>query len=151
MPEPVRILLTSLVSLLVWLTQASASGEGIRTAGAPAAQLIDVQRIEISIQEYAFVLGKPGAVRLGVQTAIILRNQDIVRHGFTAPVFAQLSLSLEGEGVSAYGTGIEGVYVDPGKTLVIYFTPERGGNYSFRCDLHKQMKGELYTLELPSA
>jgi hypothetical protein len=103
------------------------------------------------MQEYTFVLGKPGTVSLGAPTAIILRNQDIVRHGFTAPVLAQLSLSVEGEGVSTYGTGIEGVYVDPGKTLVIYFTPERGGNYSFRCDLHQQMKGELYTLDLPSA
>ena len=51
----------------------------------------------------------------------------------------------------AYGKGIEGVYVDPGKTLVLYFTPERGGSYTFRCDLHQQMKGELYTLDLPAA
>jgi hypothetical protein len=151
MPHPVRILLTSIVSLLLWLTQAAASGEAVDSIGISAVQPVDVQRIEISMQEFSFVLGKPGAVRLGIPTAIILRNQDIVRHGFTAPVLAQLSLSLEGEGVSAYGTGIEGVYVDPGKTLVIYFTPERGGNYSFRCDLHRQMKGELYTLELPSA
>ena len=151
MPQPGRILVTSIISLLAWLTQAAASGEAVRVAGTAAAQPGDVQRIEITMQEYAFVLGKPGTVRLGTPTAIILRNQDIVRHGFTAPVFAQLSLSVEGEGVSAYGTGIEGVYVDPGKTLVIYFTPERGGNYSFRCDLHQQMKGELYTLELPSA
>ncbi len=151
MPQPARILLTCIVSLLVCLTQAAASGEAVPVAGTPAVQPVDVQRIEISMQEYAFVLGKPGTVRLGVPTAIILRNQDIVRHGFTAPVFTHLALSVEGEGVSAYGTGIEGVYVDPGKTLVIYFTPERGGNYSFRCDLHQQMKGELYTLELPSA
>lgn len=151
MPHSIRIVLTSIVSLLIWLTQASASGEAVYTASVPAVQPVDVQRIEISMQEFSFVLGKPGAVRLGVPTAIILRNQDIVRHGFTAPVLAQLSLSVEGEGVSAYGTGIEGVYVDPGKTLVMYFTPERGGNYSFRCDLHQQMKGELYTLDLPSA
>lgn len=151
MPRPARVALTFLFSLLVWLTQGAASGEAVRAAGLRAAQPVDVQRIEISMQEYAFVLGKPGTVRLGVPTVIILHNQDIVRHGFTAPVFAQLALSVEGEGVSAYGTGIEGVYVDPGKRLVIYFTPEGGGNYSFRCDLHQQMKGELYTLELPSA
>ncbi|MEX5215849.1 MAG: cupredoxin domain-containing protein [Nitrospiraceae bacterium] len=146
-----RSLFACLVSVFVWLTQATASGEAVHTAAASSAQAVEVQRIEITMQEYAFVLGRPSAVRLGVPTAIILRNQDIVRHGFTAPVLAQLGLSVEGEGVSAYGTGIEGVYVDPGKTLVIYFTPERGGNYSFRCDLHQQMKGELYTLELPSA
>jgi hypothetical protein len=144
-------MLTCIVSLIVWLTQAAASGESVVSTVGSMAQPADVQRIEITMQEYAFMLGKPGTVRLGLPTAIILRNQDIVRHGFTAPVLAQLVLSVDGEGVSTYGTGIEGVYVDPGKTLVIYFTPERGGNYSFRCDLHQQMKGELYTLDLPSA
>lgn len=151
MARPARILFACIVSVFVWLTQATASGEAVHIAAASSAQAVEVQRIEITMQQYTFMLGKPGTVRLGVPTAIILRNQDIIRHGFTAPVFAQLALSVEGEGVSAYGTGIEGVYVDPGKTLVIYFTPERGGNYSFRCDLHQQMKGELYTLELPSA
>jgi plastocyanin len=66
-------------------------------------------------------------------------------------VLAQLALHVEGEGIAAYGKGVEGVYVDPGKTLVIRFTPDRVGNYSFRCDLHPGMKGELYLLEIPAA
>ncbi len=115
------------------------------------AQGIGTQRVEILIQDYAFVLTKPGALRPGLPTALILRNQDIVRHGFTSPAFPNLPLNAEGEGVATYGKGIEGVYVDPGKTIVLYFTPQGGANYTFRCDLHQHMKGELLTLELPAA
>lgn len=109
------------------------------------------QRIEIIIRDYTFMLTQPVAVRLHTSTAIILRNQDIVRHGFTSPIMAGLLLHGEGEGIAAYGKGVEGFYVDPGKTLVIRFTTERTGSYTFRCDLHQQMKGELYLLEIPAA
>lgn len=109
------------------------------------------QRIEIIIRDYTFMLTQPTPVRLHTSTAIILRNQDIVRHGFTSPMTAGLLLHGEGEGIAAYGKGVEGFYVDPGKTLVIRFTTERTGSYTFRCDLHPQMKGELYMLEIPAA
>lgn len=117
----------------------------------PDGRTAQEQRIDLTIRNYEFLLTQPAAVRPSVPTVIILRNQDIVRHGFTAPVLAQLALNVEGEGIAAYGRGMEGVYVDPGKTLVIRFTPDRAGNYSFRCDLHPGMKGELYLLEIPAA
>jgi hypothetical protein len=44
---------------------------------------------------------------------------------------------------------MEGFYIDPGKTLVIRFTTERPGSQAFRCDLHPDMKGELFLLEIP--
>jgi plastocyanin len=109
------------------------------------------QRIEIIIRDYTFMLTQPAPVRLHTSTAIILRNQDIVRHGFTSPMMAQLLLHGEGEGIAAYGKGVEGYNVDPGKTLVIRFTTERTGSYTFRCDLHPTMKGELYLFEIPAA
>ncbi|HET8579485.1 MAG TPA: cupredoxin domain-containing protein [Nitrospiraceae bacterium] len=109
------------------------------------------QRIEIIIRDYTFMLTQPAPVRLHTSTVIILRNQDIVRHGFSSPMMTGLLLHGEGEGIAAYGKGVEGFYVDPGKTLVIRFTTERTGSYSFRCDLHPQMKGELYLLEIPAA
>jgi hypothetical protein len=49
----------------------------------------------------------------------------------------------EGEGVAAYGKGGGGFYIDRGKTPVIRFVPERPGKYSFPCDLHQTMTGEL--------
>lgn len=109
------------------------------------------QRVEIVIRNYEFQLTQPTPIRLHQPTIVILRNQDIVRHGFASPMLAQLLVHGEGEGIAAYGKGVEGFYVDPGKTLVVRFVPERSGKYSFRCDLHPKMNGELYLLEVPAA
>jgi plastocyanin len=124
----------------------------VSTAGNLADPMVaQEQRIDITIRNYEFQLNQPAPIRLHSPTVIILRNQDIVRHGFTSPMLMHLMVQGEGEGIAAYGKGVEGFYVDPGKTLVIRFVPERTGKYSFKCDLHPQMKGELYLLEVPAA
>lgn len=133
------------IAFLITMVGSGAVGES-----API-QTAQEQRIDIVIRNYEFMLTQPVPLRLAVPTAIILRNQDIVRHGFTSPILPQLNLRVEGEGITAYGKGMEGLFVDPGKTLVIYLTTERAGNYTFRCDLHPQMKGELFALEIPAA
>ena len=115
------------------------------------AQLLPEQRIEIVIRDYDFQLVKPTPIQPGLPTVVILRNQDIVRHGFYSPMLIGILVQGEGEGVAAYGKGVEGFYVDPGKTLVIRFNNQRPGKYSFRCDLHPKMKGELYVMEIPAA
>jgi len=115
------------------------------------AQAAQEQRVEVTIRDSTFHLNQIAPVRLHVPTVIILRNQDIVRHGFTSLMFTQVMVRGEGEGIAAYGKGVEGFYIDPGKTLVIRFTTERTGQYSFKCDLHPEMKGELYLLEIPAA
>jgi hypothetical protein len=58
---------------------------------------------------------------------------------------------VEGEGLSTYGKGFEGMYVEPGKTLVIRLAVERSGRLTFHCDLHPEMQGELFLLEVPAA
>lgn len=108
------------------------------------------QRIEILMRESTFVLTKPAPVRLGFPTVIVLRNDDVIRHGFTSPMLVGLLVHAGGQGIAAYGKGVEGFYVDPGRTLVIRFTTERPGSYSFRCDLHPQMKGEFLMLDVPA-
>lgn len=144
---PERLFRSCFILTLVGLTPfLSAAGE----AEAPR-DVAQEQRIEIFVREYQFLLSQPTPIRLHTPTVVIIRNQDIVRHGFTSQVLANLLVNAEGEGIVSYGKGIEGFYVDPGKTLVIRFTTERTGNYSFRCDLHPQMKGELYMLEVPAA
>jgi hypothetical protein len=90
-------------------------------------------------------------IRRGLPTVIVLRNEDILRHGFTSPMLFGLLVHAEGERIASYGKGVEGFYVDPVKTLVIRFTTERPGTYTFRCDLHPQMKGEFLLLEVPMA
>ncbi len=125
------------------------SGSGV-DAQSPAEALPE-QRIEIIMRDYDFQLVKPAPVRPALPTVIIIRNQDIVRHGFYSPMLQGILVQGEGEGVAAYGKGVEGFYVDPGKTLVIRFNNQRPGKYSFRCDLHPQMKGEAYVMDIPAA
>ncbi|TAJ25556.1 MAG: hypothetical protein EPO64_07980 [Nitrospirae bacterium] len=114
-------------------------------------QAAQEQRLEIVIRDSAFLLTQPAPMRLGVPTVIILRNQDIIRHGFTSAMLSGILIHGGGEGIAVYGKGVEGFYVDPGKTLVIRLTAERPGSYTFRCDLHPQMKGEFFLLEVPTA
>jgi hypothetical protein len=116
-----------------------------------AAQALPEQRLEILMRDYEFQVAKPTMIQPGLPAVIILRNQDIVRHGFYSAMLQGIMVQGEGEGVAAYGKGVEGFYVEPGKTLVIRFNNQRPGKYSFRCDLHPQMKGEAYVMEVPAA
>lgn len=134
----------------VLVLTAAVAGNG-PAGGADLAQVADEQRIEIVIRNYEFQLTQPVPIRRDRPTIIILRNQDIVRHGFTSPALAGLLIHGEGEGIASYGKGVEGFYVDPGKTLVLRFTTERPGNFAFKCDLHPQMKGEFFLIEIPTA
>jgi len=115
------------------------------------AQALPEQRIEIVIRDYDFQVAKLTPIQPTLPTVIILRNQDIIRHGFYSPMLMGILVQGEGEGVAAYGKGVEGFYVDPGKTLVIRFNNQRPGKFSFRCDLHPKMKGEMYVMEIPAA
>ena len=146
--RPLLALITALLGgiLLQWPSVTPDTGHAL--ADPVVAQ---EQRIEIVIRDYEFQLTQSGQIRLHMPTVIILRNQDITRHGFASPMLMHLMVQGEGEGIAAYGKGVEGFYVDAGKTLVVRFVPERSGKYSFKCDLHPQMKGELYLLEVPAA
>jgi plastocyanin len=118
---------------------------GLRAQGQPE------QTVEIVIRDSAFSQSQITRMQMDAPTVIILRNQDKTRHGFTSEMFKGLLVNGEGDGVIAYGKGVEGFYVDPGKTLTLRFTLAKPGSYAFRCDLHPAMKGELYLLELRTA
>jgi hypothetical protein len=123
----------------------------LRVDAQSGAQALPEQRLEILMRDYEFQVAKPTMIQPGLPAVIILRNQDIVRHGFYSGMLQGIMVQGEGEGVAAYGKGVEGFYVEPGKTLVIRFNNQRPGKYSFRCDLHPQMKGEAYVMEVPAA
>ncbi|MDP3091434.1 MAG: cupredoxin domain-containing protein [Nitrospira sp.] len=108
------------------------------------------QRIEIVIEDRTFFLAKGGPIQVGRPIEIVLENRDKVRHGFTSSMLTGLLVSGEDDQITAYGKGVEGFYVNPGKTLVIRFRTERPGSFPFYCDLHERMKGELYVLEVPT-
>ncbi len=100
------------------------------------------------IRDSKFLLAEPAGVQLGLPTVLIPRNHDIIECGFTSCMLDGLSVTAESEGVFLFGKGIGGSHIKPHRTLVIRFTPERPGQYGFRCDLHPQMKGEVFLMEL---
>ena len=106
------------------------------------------QRIDVTIQDYAFVLTKQIPLRLGVPTVISIRNVDRERHDFGSAMFDGVSTKVESGGVISYGRGIGGVYLDSKRDAVIRFTLERPGRYEFRCSIHPTMKGELLLLNV---
>ncbi len=113
--------------------------------------IVQEQRVEIIIRNSEFFLTQHSGLQFGVPTVLILHNHDIIRHGFTSHMLQGLLVYGEGEGITAYGRGMEGFYVDAGKTLTLRFTAEREGRYEFRCALHPQMRGEVSFLEMSTA
>jgi FtsP/CotA-like multicopper oxidase with cupredoxin domain len=114
-------------------------------------QTVPQQRIEIVIQDKKFFLANAVPIQVGQSVELTVRNQDHVRHGFASSSLLGLLVSGEDDQIVTYGKGVEGFYVNPGKTLIIRIEAERPGSIPFHCDLHEHMKGELYVLEVPTA
>lgn len=138
-----QVCLVATVALLLGL------GPGAASSRPMTAQ--EETRIDITIRDSAYVLDRPVVSQPGVPTVIIIRNHDIVRHGFTSSILRGVLVRAEGEGIAAYGRNLEGFYVDPGKTLILRLTIEESGRHSFRCDLHPGMKGEVLVLDMGTA
>jgi hypothetical protein len=133
-----------MVSLLTVLGPAVGTPDVAREAMA-----VETPRIEITIRDFKFVRTKMQPIRAGVPMVFVIRNEDATRHGFVSPLFAGRAVQGGGEGIEAFGQGIEGFHLDPGKTLTIRLTPDRQGKITFRCDLHPDVEGELYLLDVP--
>lgn len=142
-----HILTASLVAVVL----VAMSLTGLDVDAQHLTQTLPEQRIEIVIRDYDFQVAKLTPIQPGQPAVIILRNQDIVRHGFYSGMLTGIFVQGEGEGIAAYGRGIEGFYIEPGKTLVIRFSNQQPGKYSFRCDMHPKMQGEAYVMEVPAA
>ncbi|WP_447980645.1 hypothetical protein [Candidatus Nitrospira bockiana] len=107
-------------------------------------------KIEVTMQDKAYHV--KGHTLPGVLTAIVLRNQDTVTHGFSSPLLKDVAIRKEGDAVEVREKGVRSFHVDPGKTVTLYFTrghsPDRETiQYPFWCDIHSQMKGEFLVVE----
>lgn len=89
-----------------------------------------------------------GTIRPDAPATIVIQNMDTIRHGFASPVLERYDAEVEGPGGDVYGKGIRGVHIRPGESYYIRFTPAQPGKFSFRCDLHPKMKGELVMLSI---
>ena len=63
-------------------------------------------------------------------------------------------MKVEGDGYLATGKGPNVYRVDPGKKMVLHFSKSDTGadegsdTYSFWCDMHPNMKGEMFVLSV---
>ena len=110
----------------------------------------DGQELEILIRNstYEFQGGVP---KPGQPVTLMIRNQDKIQHGFTSQIFQEPGIEVEAGGVVTFGNGIKGIHINPGETARLHFVPTRPGKFSFQCDLHPSMKGEVLVLTIGSA
>lgn len=132
----IRLFILIAVSSFLFLAGSSSGPTGAEPA-----------KVEIIIRNYTFEF-QGGALRPNQPGTIVLKNMDKVQHGFTSPYLREQDVQVETAGGISYGKGIAGVYINPGETLQIHFTPNRPGSFQFRCDLHPNMKGELLLLSV---
>jgi len=132
------------VFLLMWVL--IFSGFSVYPAD-PANQPTGV--VEINIRNSTFEF-QGGILKLDQAATIVIHNQDQITHGFTSTLLADLDVQVESNGVTTLGKGIKGVHIDPEKTVRIHFVPNLPGKFPFRCDLHSNMKGELFVLSIES-
>jgi hypothetical protein len=135
---------------LVWGAVVSLGLLAAVEAEAPAIEPTE-QRIEITIQDSTFLKTKTMPIRAELPVVMVIRNDDTIRHGFTSPMLKGLAVEGEGEGIEFYGRGVDGVHIGPGKTVMLRLVVPHQGGFPFHCDLHSDMQGEVYLLDVPVA
>ena len=103
------------------------------------------QDIQVTIQDFTFHTTQM-PLQLHTDTFIYIKNLDEVRHDFGSQMFLHTLTHIEADGVVAYGKGLEGAYIDPGKEAVIHLVLDKPGRFQFECSIHKDMKGEILLL-----
>ncbi len=103
------------------------------------------QIVEVTIKDFTFIT-KQGPLRLGLPTVIKVRNDDAERHDFGSTMFEGIPTSIEKDGITVYGRGIGGVYLDSKRDAIVRFNMSRPGRHEFKCSIHANMKGELLLL-----
>ncbi len=111
--------------------------------------------IQVTIKNMAFHV--TGYGREGNPTAIVVRNEDGVTHGFYSPLFKEAPVRLEGDGYQIAGKDGPSFRVDPGKTMTLHFTKGSATapltmlspimRHVIWCDMHPDVKGELLIIE----
>ena len=123
-------------------------GVGISGAEVRGAQ---VQKVEIVIQAGEAKLVR-GTMYTGFPTEISIRNEDSVTHGFNSSAFGMADKVEMVGGSVAEGKGANVYRIEPGRTMLIKFTPSSDGKdetrtHAFWCDMHKTVKGEMLLID----
>ena len=123
-------------------------GVGLSSVEGRGAQ---VQKVEIVIQAGEAKLVR-GTMYTGFPTEISIRNEDSVTHGFNSSAFGRVDKVEMVGGALAEGKGAHVYRVEPGRTMLIKFTPSSDGKeenrtHAFWCDMHKTVKGEMLLID----
>lgn len=107
-------------------------------------------KIEITMKNGAYVV--TGHSTPGALTAVVLRNEDNTKHGFSSALFKHVSVRKEGDAAEVSAHGVKSFHVEPGKTATLYFIKGQSAaretmQYPFWCDIHSNMKGEFLIVE----
>ncbi len=134
--------------MCVTLAVGTLLGVGISGVEVRGAQ---VQKVEIVIQAGEAKLVR-GTMYTGFPTEISIRNEDSVTHGFNSSAFGRVDKVEMVGGSVAEGKGANVYRVEPGRTMVIKFTPTSEGKdenrtHAFWCDMHKTVKGEMLLID----
>jgi len=116
----------------------------VATSMSPSAAQVQ-QDVHVTIQDYTFHTTQM-PLQLHTDTFIYIKNLDEVRHDFGSTMFLNTLTHIDNNGVVAYGKGLEGAYLDPGKEAVIHLVIDKPGRFQFQCSIHKDMKGEILLL-----
>ena len=103
------------------------------------------QEVNVTIEGYTFRTTQT-PLQLNTETLIRIKNMDDVRHDFGSHMFLNTLTHVESNGVVTYGNGVEGVYIDPGKEVLIRLVLDHPGRFQFQCSIHQDMKGEILLL-----
>ena len=114
---------------------------------APAVQPPE-QQIEITVRNSTFLKTRTMPIRPELPVSIVIRNEDDTNHGFVSPMLTGLAVNGHADGVEFFGRGIDGVHVGPRKAVVLRMVVPAQGTFTFRCDLHGDMQGEVYLLDV---
>jgi len=114
-------------------------------------------KVEITIKDREHGYKTVGVTMPSQNTTIVVRNEDTVAHGFASNLFKNIPVRVEG-GTEVQGKHFKSFHVDAGKTMTLHFAtvPSKSDpatgiaetmRYALWCDIHPEVKGELYVIE----
>lgn len=149
--DPMTAMFLSTALALGALLSVGMNASDAATAGKELPELT----IQVTIKKMEFHV--TGYGREGNPTAIVVRNEDGVTHGFYSPLFKDTPVRLEGDGYQVAGKDGPSFRVDPGKTMTLHFTKGSATapltmmsplmRHVIWCDMHPDVKGELFIIE----
>ncbi|MDE3018585.1 MAG: hypothetical protein KGI53_06170 [Nitrospirota bacterium] len=139
-----------LTSLLASMAVAVIGSAVPSMIGPSMALAAEPHKIEVVIKDKSYKV--TGASMPGELTSITIRNEDTIEHGFTSPLLFDVPVKMEGEGVYLKGKGVRAYHIRAGKSITLTFTKGSTKDVEtqripFWCDMHPDMKGELFLVE----